>query len=585
MESSTYQIGGSTVTLAQEGLTIAIARSHWSARHWAWLVHVLAQVLGGGLAWVLAPTARAAAAPEAGSPAPRWKPLVIDGLSYLLFVLLIPPGHPLRQLYAAFDWATIDAKCAEVYKNQARGAPAYAPQVLFRILVLMFVSGTPFESATLVRLQTDVAWRWFVGLSLLGPLPTAGSLSRFRTRVGVARFEALLVELILVCDGRGLIGQVEAYFDMTGVEASASQVTPYERAVILAKAMSAYLEAEAGGKSAVSPEQIAAIVLEVLGEKHPSLKEVTPAQIVASQAHLEEELARTVKGEPAWWQRLRQAIAQVQQTLNGVPQAGLERLRAVARQLAPSLPQAFGNPDAAVGHTRTDGTLCGYRSGLLVDAKRRIIVAVIVVALNCVEAPAALQALDKYYAIFGCYPKRLGLDSAFDRDEVQRYCEAHAIDAGITVRSRPGAVGVFHADAFVWNSQGQLVCPNGEQMAQVKGPDAKGVAVYRAHETCAQCPLLNQCLTAKQQQKSAAPQRELCINPAAHQRAQRSRARSRSPEGRALRRRRFATEGLFGHLNTYHNGDKAPYRSGDMDTLAQVMVAFVANLETLAAAA
>jgi adenine-specific DNA glycosylase len=146
-------------------------------------------------------------------------------------------------------------------------------------------------------------------------------------------------------------------------------------------------------------------------------------------------------------------------------------------------------------------------------------------------------------------------------------------------------VGVFHADAFVWNDQGQLLCPNGAQMAQVKAPDAKGVAVYRACGTCAQCPLRNHCLTAKQQQKRAAPQRELGINPAAHQRAQRNRARSRSPEGRAVRRRRFGSEGVFGHLNTYHNGDKAPYRSGAMDTLAQVLVAFVANLETLAAAA
>jgi hypothetical protein len=72
-----------------------------------------------------------------------------------------------------------------------------------------------------------VAWRWFVGVSLLAPLPTAGSLSRFRTRLGVAHFEAILVELVLVCDRQGLLGQLEAYFDMTGVAASASQVTPY----------------------------------------------------------------------------------------------------------------------------------------------------------------------------------------------------------------------------------------------------------------------------------------------------------------------------------------------------------------------
>lgn len=273
----------------------------------------------------------------------------------------------------------------------------------------------------------------------------------------------------------------------------------------------------------------------------------------------------------------------MQQQVSGAPQAHLEHLRAVARQLGPSLPQAFGNPDAAVGHTRTDGTLCGYRSGLLVDAKRRIIVAVVVVALNCVEAPLVIQALDKHYAVFQRHPKRLGLDSAFDRDEVHVYLEAHAIYGGITVRSRPGAAGVFHADAFVWNAAGQLLCPQGAVLQPVSGPNSQELERYRAPGDCAQCPLRNQCLTAKQQQKASQPQRELQINPAAHQRAQRNPERSRSPAGQALRRRRFATEGLFGHLNTYHNGDKAPYRSGAMDYLAQLMVAFVANLETLAA--
>jgi len=247
METVAFQIGGSTITLTQDELTIRLPRSQWSARQWAWLVHVLAQVLGAGLGWVLAPTVSSAAASEAGHPAPRWKQLVSDGLSYLLFVLLIPPGHTLRKLYAAFDWAAVDAKCAEVYKNQARGAPAYAPQVLFRILVLMFSSGTPFESATLQRLQTDVAWRWFVGLSVLWPIPDAGTLSRFRHRLGVERFEAILVTLLEVCDQAGLIGHLEAYFDCTGVAASASQVTPYERAVILAKALSAYLDEATGG--------------------------------------------------------------------------------------------------------------------------------------------------------------------------------------------------------------------------------------------------------------------------------------------------------------------------------------------------
>jgi len=415
----------------------------------------------------------------------------------------------------------------------------------------MFVSGTPFESTTLQRLQTDVAWRWFVGLSVWHSIPDAGTLCRFRQRLGVER-------LLAACEQAGLIGHLEYYFDCTGVEASAQQATPYERAVILAKAMSVYLAEEVGTAPAVSPEKIATIVLEVLGEKHPSLPKVQPAQLVASQAHLEKELAGTVKGTPQWWQRLRQELTRLQQAAMDVPQAHLDHLRQVARQLVPSLPQDFGNPDAAVGHTRTDGTLCGYRSGLLVDAKRRIIVAVIFVALNCVEAPLVIQALDKQYAIFRSYPQGLGMDSAFDRDEVHTYLEAHHIAGGITVRSRPGAAGVFHADAFVWNAAGQLLCPQEEVMEQVSGPNPKGQNLYRSTSECALCPLLNQCLTAKQQHKTSQPQRQLQLNPAAHQRAQRNRERSRSPQGRALRRRRFASEGLFGHLNTYHNGDKTP---------------------------
>lgn len=577
METLTYQVGVSQLTLSEDGLNLMIPRQYWTPRQWERLVTWLTRALACGLAWVTAPATIATTACASGQPL-RWKQIAIDGLSYLVFVLLIPPNHPLRRLYAAFDWRTIDERCATAYKNQDRGAPAYPPQMLFRILVLMFVSGTPFESATLQRLATDMAWRWFVGLGVFWPTPDASSLSRFRKRLGMTRFEAILVELIQVCDAHHLIGHQESYYDMTGVAASAHQVTPYERAVILAKAMSAYLEAVEGGVETNGREQIAALALEVLGEKHPSLQQVKPAQVVASQTYLEQELAQ---GEPGWWKRLQVGWTQVQQSLGDVFGTERERLRAIAHRLAAYLPQAYGNPDAAVGHTRADGTLCGYRSGFLVDAKRRIITAVVVVALNCVEAPTVGAALDKHYAIFRRYPRRLGLDSAFDRDEVHQALETHAIYGSITVRSRPGPVDLFHADAFTWNVAQELVCPNGKPLERVGGPYKDGRERYRAVASCAGCPFLARCLSAKQRAQ-AEPRRQLEIVPAAHRRAQRSRERSRSPEGRALRRRRFATEGLFGHLNTYHNGDKAPYRNGEMDTIAQLMVAFVSNLEVLA---
>ena len=580
MEAIKCEIGSTTLTVTDEGLAINIPRSYWSKKEWQWLVQVVTQLMGAGLMWITAPSTIGSGQTDKGGA--RWKNIKIDGLSRLLYALMIPDKHPLRGLYDAFDWERIDQLCAPEYKNGAKGAPAYPPQVLFRIMVLMVYSGTPFESATLRQLKTDVVWRWFVGLSVLSLIPDAATLSYFRKRLGVALFETILVEVITACDKAGLIEHQESYYDMTGVEASATQVTPYQRAVILAKAMSAYLDQEQGGIGPISPEEIAAIALEVLQEPHPSLKQVKAGQIVASQAKLEEKVSGKVKGEPQWWQRLRQKVKEMGRQLTGALESRRDDLRQVASQLAPTLPQAFGNPDAAVGHTRTNGTMCGYRSGFLVDAQHRIITAVVFVALNTAEAPTVLTALDKHYAIFHRYPQRLGLDSAFDRDEVHLGARQRHLDSVATARSRPGPKGVFHADAFIWNEQGQLLCPHGAVMEKVAGPYKNGTDRYRATADCAQCPLLAQCLTAKQQLKQQ-PCRELVTHTAAHQRAQQNRARSRSDEGWALRRRRFAAEGLFGHLNRYHNGDKAPYREGPMDHIAQLMVAFTSNLEQLAA--
>ncbi len=319
----------------------------------------------------------------------------------------------------------------------------------------------------------------------------------------------------------------------------------------------------------------------MLETRHPSLKKVEPSQIVASQEALGSCVGDEARAVSGWWQRLTQALSR-QSRPTPQPSGGVrDAVRQVAQELVPELPQAFGDQQATVGHTRTNGTLCGYRSGFLVDATRRIITAIIVVTLATAEAPTVISALEKHDALFDRYPLRLGLDSACDRDTVHVYTEAHNIFSGITVRSRPGPSGVFHADAFVWDEEHALRCPQGEIMEHMAGPYKDGTDRYRARAECAHCPLVEQCLTVAQREKPE-PHRELRTTTAAHQRAQRNRERNLSSEGRAIRRQRFAAEGVFGHANRFHNGDNTPYRNGQMTRLAQVIVAFVMNLETLA---
>ena len=513
----------------------------------------------------------------------RWKKSKMDVLSCLLYSILIPRNHELVKLYEAFDWSEIDKECKDKYKNQKTGAPAYAPQMLFRILVLMYVSGTAFESRSLSRLKTDMSWRWFVGLNIWDNVPDAGTLSKFRKRLGKEKFEKILVKLIESCDEAGLIGHKEGYYDMTGVEASATQVTPYQRAVILAKGLSAYLDEKQGGIGQLTEEEIGEIAREVLEAQHPSLKKVSGKQIAASESRMSDRESENPSKETWWWQRIQKEITDISLQTDEVAEDTKSHLKEVGKRLVQALPQAWGNPDATVGHTRTDGTLCGYRSGFLVDAKKLIITAVVFTGLNVREAPTVLTALDAHHKIFDVYPQSVGVDSAFEYDEIHVGMDTRGIEHVATIRGRPGPKGVFHSDAFLWNDDNQLHCPAEHPMNQVGGPYKSGKERFQSTADCSSCPLLNACLTSEQQAKMGdSVVRTLQIEPDAHQRAQLHRLRSRSDDGRAIRYRRFAAERLFGHNNQYHNGDKAPYRDGTMDHIAQLMVAFVSNLEKLA---
>ncbi len=131
MGSIDCKIGATRLRVTEKELTIAIPRSYFSKKVWQGLVELALEIVSNGLGWVMGPSTIASVVSTGDNGAPRWRRMRLDVLSYLLFVLLIPAGHPLRKLYERNDWQQIDEKCASAYRTQNRGAPAYPPQVMF----------------------------------------------------------------------------------------------------------------------------------------------------------------------------------------------------------------------------------------------------------------------------------------------------------------------------------------------------------------------------------------------------------------------------------------------------------------------
>ena len=154
---------------------------------------------------------------------------------------------------------------------------------MFRLLLLMFLYGVPFETVLVAELQVNIAWRWFVGLGLLEKAPDHSTLCDFRKRLGPQVFVQVLFRLLQICLERGLIRNVDLYFDFTAVHASGTLFKPYQRALLLAMAINRYLDLVETKQTLDQPlvETLRGLVIEVAMEviDSKSLDKVSPKRL------------------------------------------------------------------------------------------------------------------------------------------------------------------------------------------------------------------------------------------------------------------------------------------------------------------
>lgn len=149
-----------------------------------------------------------------GEDAPRWKPMSIDVLSWVLFLLKVPAGHELVVLWQVIPWATINQLCAPLYRNAHGGRLAWAPAQMVAILMLMFLYGVAYETRTLAWVKENVVWCWFCGFGFFGPWPNRNALYDFRQRVGPELFEEVLTLAVWACVEARLVNNLLVSFDL-----------------------------------------------------------------------------------------------------------------------------------------------------------------------------------------------------------------------------------------------------------------------------------------------------------------------------------------------------------------------------------
>jgi transposase len=522
----------------------------------------------------------------------QWRERIIDAFSQKVYDLVIPHNHFLRRVNQEVDFSFINPLCASKYKQGKAGRRAEAPEGLFRALLIMIVYAIPFETSLAREIALNLAYRWFCGLGIGEPVFDHSLFYVLRKRLGVALFEEVLARIVEQCIAQNLVGNTWVFYDTTDIAASATRYTPYERAVIIARAVIRLLEehpADNGADPSQPPTEASPALRRLaaqMAQEVAGAKDRAREPIVRKVEQLTQQVATTdieTAAEPLpHLERAAVALAEQAPVAVGTdPQA----LKAALTQLHQEMPRARGDADARIGHTSTGETFCGYLSGNMVDGKYSVITATHLEAGNqyaptgLVESGVAEQHVERV----GAPPQQGALDAAFDHPDVHDHLAKTWPGTTTFIHPMPmpkPVRDVFGMEAFTLTQANELICPNPalkmeEAIMRVRRTDPDGTLVYEG-QGCEGCPIRTQCTT-----RVNGP-RTVTLNPETHRRRLAAVLLAQTAEHREAMKRRFAyAEAPYGHGKRHHRWGKAPYRSRWMNRIFNLLVVIVHNIEKI----
>jgi transposase len=137
---------------------------------------------------------------------------------------LVPADHLLRKLDKYIDFEFIRDKVRHLYCDN-NGRPAVDPVLLFKMLFIGYLFGVRSERQLVREVQVNVAYRWFLGLSLTDKIIDASTFSQQRRR----RFletdieQQIFDEIVHQAIKHGLVGGDVLYTDSTHMKANANK--------------------------------------------------------------------------------------------------------------------------------------------------------------------------------------------------------------------------------------------------------------------------------------------------------------------------------------------------------------------------
>lgn len=110
--------------------------------------------------------------------------------------------HLLVKVKQAVSFKGLNKLVSDCYSKDGRYA--YQPEMMLKILLIQFLYDYA-DREIMEKVDTDIIYRWFVGVSLNEDIPHFTRLGDFKDRLGQDRFEEIFNKIVKVCKKAGII--------------------------------------------------------------------------------------------------------------------------------------------------------------------------------------------------------------------------------------------------------------------------------------------------------------------------------------------------------------------------------------------
>lgn len=136
---------------------------------------------------------------------------------------LVPAHHLVRKVDCVVDFSDVYDMLSGYYCED-NGRPSVDPVVLVKIILLQRMFGIPSLRRTVLEIEVNMAYRWFLGFDFTTPVPHFATVSyAFATRFPSEAFERIFSWILEKAMEKGLVNAKTVFIDATHVKANANQ--------------------------------------------------------------------------------------------------------------------------------------------------------------------------------------------------------------------------------------------------------------------------------------------------------------------------------------------------------------------------